>query len=177
MKFPKPKDMKKRGTGIEEKKDGRIVLSDDKWRQQRLYLLACGADVCFSCGTPLDAETLRVHHPKGRGIGGGKRDDRPWLSGVHEPTLAYPFMPQPPAGRYWQLYALCDACHKANEHNQGCKGRLQFGRFKRDESSNDSERERSDNLLAESLSVDLSSDIKADREIMVRSQRSLRKGK
>lgn len=151
--FPKPKDKKQSRPGIKVHADGReVCTTDSQWRKRRWELYCAAEEVCFKCGCKLEfgatapfasgnddgMTNFHAHHSRGtRGLGGAYRDDRihvpftgtekEWNEFLEELWREYPFLPPPPFMMKWNLYALCNNCHK-DDHNQGCKGELQWSR-------------------------------------------------
>jgi hypothetical protein len=89
------------GTGVIKKtKDGRTIRTGKDYTALRIMLYAYQEGACFQCkrNTALSAHELadwlfHVHHVKGRGMGGGKRDDSPD-----------------------SCVGLCGSCHRSTHH-------------------------------------------------------------
>lgn len=79
---------------IKTTKDGRTILTGRHYRMFRCRVIQAALLRCQRCGRGIDLDTMHVHHTRGRGMGGGKRDD----------TLQ-------------ACKALCGDCHR-KEHNQ-----------------------------------------------------------
>jgi hypothetical protein len=82
MAFPKPGD-----------RDGLVKLSPAKYRKHKEKVWLSQNKRCAKCKCYIaDVICSQLHHTDGRGLGGGKRDDR-------------------------KTVILCNGCH-AKEHNQ-----------------------------------------------------------
>jgi hypothetical protein len=150
MMFLKPKDQKKRKPNVRQNRDGsENCLTEAAWKVRRweLYVIAHndGGSCCFKCGCKLDFnENFHAHHSRGtRGMGGGLRDDRIFMSGEQLATdfEKFPYMPMPPDDMKWNLYPLCNNCHQET-HEQGCNGKLHWSGNALDHSSAEAEGDR-----------------------------------
>lgn len=74
--LPKPRDAKKKGDGTRVTKDGRLIESPTRYRRTKAKMWDEQNGCCAKCGIYMDFSRSERHHPGGRGLGGGKRDDR-----------------------------------------------------------------------------------------------------
>ena len=81
---PKLKRTKKRLRIIY--RDGREVLSGAAWRERKMHVFLLDDGSCRSCGKFLMppgkglANEAEIHHVHRRGMSGGRRDDRIWVT-------------------------------------------------------------------------------------------------
>src|SRR5882724_12014040 len=87
-------ERERRNLSITVKKDGRTILSGQDYSNLRMRAFDNYSGHCARCHSWIWFASFHLHHKRGRGLGGGKRNDI--LSEV-EP--------------------LCSACHR-KEHNQ-----------------------------------------------------------
>lgn len=59
-----------------ETKDGRLILSGPAYNTLKLEKWKEQGQRCFYCAKDLDFAFAEAHHTSGRGMHGGKRDDR-----------------------------------------------------------------------------------------------------
>ena len=57
-------------------KDGRLILSGNDYTKLRRARYTEQDECCADCGAWCEFESTELHHIDGRGLGGGKRDDR-----------------------------------------------------------------------------------------------------
>jgi 5-methylcytosine-specific restriction endonuclease McrA len=87
-----------------EMKDGRLILSGSEWQARKIEVWGLDNCCCVKCGVKLDPPRgigptiAEIHHVFGRGMAGGKRDDR-----------SYVFKE---GGLVRNLITLCPSCHR-----------------------------------------------------------------
>lgn len=55
---------------------GQVKLPPSKYRKHKQRVIEHQVERCRKCGRKIDMNSSHLHHRGGRGIGGGKRDDR-----------------------------------------------------------------------------------------------------
>ena len=84
---PKPRDAKIRCDSSRVTKDGRLIESPARYRRTKADMWLKQGGLCAKCGRGMPSVVDgHRHHPGGRGLGGGKRDDRKtvlWCTECH----------------------------------------------------------------------------------------------